>query len=353
MTTMRPSGSASDAWRHRISPEVPQEAVVNVMAALASLAGNTQRAYHADLADLASYCAEQGAEAWLLPAPPRLLAGYLSDRVEGTAKLTLATVERRLAAIRTIHEAAGIERPDNPGYAPEVLRALWSLRRRAPIYRVQAAPLTIEQLRMMAVACPQHLLIGVRDLALLLLGYATLARPGDLVGLDRHDVVLVDEGLEVTLRRRRRGPDPGEPIAVPSGQHAETDPVRAWVAWLEAGGLANTPGPAFRPVHPQVRVRPPNDPRAAALRASIQASPRLDALMIRHIIRRAAAAAGLHNPDRYRGNSLRFGAEEQLRAAQTEEREIARGADLEPQAVRRHPSRRRIWQDPIAGRLGL
>jgi integrase len=350
---MRPPPSAARAWRHHISPEVSQEAVANVTAALASLAGNTQRAYHADLADLASYCTKQGTGAWLLPATPRLLAGYLSDRVEGTAKLALATMERRLAAVRTIHEAAGIERPDNPGYAPEVLRALWSLRRRVPVHRVQAAPLSIEQLRAMVAACPQRLLIGVRDLALLLLGYATLARPADLVGLDLDDVVLVDEGLEVTLRRRRRGPNPGEPIAVATGQRPETDPVRAWLAWCEAGGLADTAGPAFRSVHPQARVRPAHDAGAATLRAGVQASPRLDALAIRHVVRRAAAAAGLHDPDRYRGNSLRFGAEEQLRATHAGEQEIAQAADLEPQAVRRHPSHRRIWQDPISGQLGL
>lgn len=75
--------------------------------------------------------------------------------------------------------------------------------------------------------------------------------------------------------------------------------------------------------------------------------------MVRDVVRRAAVAAGLHNPHRYRGNSLRFGAEEQLRTAGTGEREIAEAADLEPQAVRRHPSHQRIWRDPVAARLGL
>jgi integrase len=322
------------------------------METLDRLAAKTQRAYHGDLADLAGYCSEQGEEVWLLPASPRVLARYLSDRVERTPKLTLATIERRLAAVRTIHEAAGIERPDNPGYDPEVLRALWSLRRRVPAHRDQAAPVTMRELRRMADACPRALLLGIRDLAVLLLGYTTLARPADLVALDVDDVVLVDEGLEVTLRRRRRGRDPADPIAVPTGQHPQTDPVQAWLTWCEATGLSGVPGPAFRAVHPHARARPANDPAGAALRASIQASPRLDALVIRGIVRRAAAAAGLTNPHRYRGNSLRFGAEEQLRAAHTEEREIAKAAGLEPQAVRRHPSHQRIWQDPIARHLG-
>ena len=349
--TKRPEPAA--AWRHRISPELSKDAVVSAIAAVASLAVNTQRAYHADLADLAGYCGEQGDGVWLLPVNPRVLACYLSDRVEGRPKLTLATIERRLAAVRTIHEAAGIERPDNPGYAPGVLRALWSLRRQVPAHREQAAPVTIRELRAMAQACPQDRLVGVRDLAVLLLGYATLARPADLVGLDLADVILVDEGLEVTLRRRRRGREPAEPIAVPPGQHPETDPVRAWSAWCQASGLANSHGPAFRPVHPQARVRPAGEPAGAARRAGLEASPRLDALVIRQVVRRAAAAAGLQNAHRYRGNSLRFGAEEQLRTAHTGERQIAAAANLEPQAVRRHPSHRRIWQDPVASHLGL
>jgi integrase len=352
MTGARAATAA--AWRHRISPEVAPDAVAAVMAALASLAANTQRAYHADLADLAGYCAEQGERVWLLPATPRMLAGYLSARVEGSPRLALATMERRLAAVRTIHQTAGIERPDNPGYAPEVLRALWSLRRRVPPRRDQAAPVTIRELRQMAEACPQHLVIGVRDLALLLLGYATLARPADLVALDIEDVVLVDEGLEVTLGRRRRGREPADPIAVPAGQHPQTDAVGAWLAWAEGTGLAGVRGPAFRPVPPyHARMRPASDPAGVALRAGIQAGPRLDSSVVRDIVRRAAAAAGLDNPHRYRGNSLRFGAEEQLRAAHTGEREIAEAADLEPQAVRRHPSHERIWRDPVAARLGM
>lgn len=345
--------AAVAAWRHRISPEVAPEAVAALLATLASLAANTQRAYHGDLADLASYCTAQGEGVWLLPADPRILVRYLADRAERVPKLTLASIDRRLAAVRTIHQAAGVDRPDNPGYAPEVQRALWSLRRRLPAHRDQAAPVTIRELRRMAETCPRHLLLGVRDLAVLLLGYATLARPADLVALDVDDVVLVDQGLEVTLRRRRRGREPADPIAVPGGRHAATDPVAAWLAWCAASGLAGRRGPAFRPVHPHARVRTASDPAIALLQAGIQAGPRLDALVIRDTVRRAATAAGLANPQRYRGNSLRFGAEEQLRIIHTGEREIAEAAALEPQAVRRHPSHDRIWHDPVAGRLGL
>src|SRR5699024_12351846 len=64
---------------------------------------------------------------------------------------------------------------------------------------LQAPALTVEQLRSMLESTEQEGIRGLRDRALLLLGYAMMARRGELAALDITDVRLVEEGLEVCV----------------------------------------------------------------------------------------------------------------------------------------------------------
>ena len=214
--------------------------------------------------------------------------------------------------------------------------------------------------------CPLHSYRGLRDRALMLLGYATLASPGALVALDVTDIVQVGYGLEVTLRHatavevgKPSGMQPGvphKPIAIPYGKHPTTCPVRAWQAWRDATGL--TTGPAFRPVHHRLRVRPPDDPNAATVQTTIQAPSRLGVAAVRKAVRRAAIAARLGQPETYTGQSLRIGAAVQLhRYGRESEAEVAGvGGWADADTVRRHAGvwdEADIWDEPIGARLGL
>ena len=125
----------------------------------------------------------------------------------------------------------------------------------------------------MVQACPPQRFIGLRDRAMLLLGYVLLTA-SELVAMDVEDLQLVDQGLVVVVPRRR--PDPGgsrfRVVAVPYLKQQETCPVRAWLAWQEATGLHT--GPAFRPVPPRRSPRlaqragtPSEDPGRAEARS--------------------------------------------------------------------------------------
>jgi integrase len=205
----------------------------------------------------------------------------------------------------------------------------------------------------MVQACPPQLFIGLRDRAMLLLGYVSLTA-SELVALDVEDLVLVDQGLAVVVPRRR--PDPGGKdfrlVAVPYLKQRETCPVRAWLAWRETTGLHT--GPAFRPVHPRARL---DSPDVLALRAAIQAAPRLGAHCINLLLKRAAQRAGLPDWQRYGIHSQRRGAAIELRRHGASDFEIAQaGGWQDLDQVRRFAKAARIpdiWDDPDAGRLGL
>ncbi len=318
--------------------------------ALASKAPNTLRAYDADWRHFADWCDRRGDTP--LPAAPGTVAAYLAAHARGTGgvrKLRVATLQRRLAAIGAYHSA---NHHPNPAKAAEVQTTWHGIRREHDSIQDRAAPAVTPVLRQLLATCDPQRYIGLRDRALLLIGFSALLRRSELVALDVADLELVDGGLEVHLPRSRtdRGGD-GKVRPVPYGRSAETCPVKAWVAWRDSAGLAE--GPAFRPVHPRLRVAGPADAAAARRRAAIQAAPRLTDLAVYRAVQAAARRAGVTSPGKYRGHSLRAGAAVQAAPVASDAELAAAGGWSTIDAVRRYTAGSRIWENPVAGRLGL
>ena len=152
----------------------------------------------------------------------------------------------------------------------------------------RVAPMLPGQLRAVSAALPAGLL-GLRDRALLLLGFAGALRRSNLAALAVEDLAFTADGLEVTLRRSKTDQEgAGFKVGVPFGSDPATCPVRAVKAWLEAAQL--TAGPLFREVTRHGHVE------AAALAGG----------SIARIVKRSAEAAGL-NSATFSGHSLRAG----------------------------------------------
>jgi hypothetical protein len=86
---------------------------------------------------------------------------------------------------------------------------------------------------------------GIRDRALLLLGFAGAFRRSELVALDCKDIEESETGLKVTIRRSKTDQEgEGATIAIVRGSIA--CPVEAVKAWRDAAGI--TAGPLFRSI---------------------------------------------------------------------------------------------------------
>jgi integrase len=71
-------------------------------------------------------------------------------------------------------------------------------------------------------------IIGIRDRAVILLGYGSAMRPGEISALNLADIVPKPTGVLINVRRSKTDQDgQGELIGVARGQHRETDPIRA------------------------------------------------------------------------------------------------------------------------------
>ncbi|GGS98644.1 integrase [Planobispora rosea] len=225
---------------------------------------NTKRAYLSDVNAWVRYCTEKNLPEW--PIDADTIVNYIEHLVV-TGK-ALKTIQRRIGGLRSALKAAG--RPLETHVAEAASRALVVARKkimkegtREPDAespqepaggsrrgRGKAPAFTVAEMRRICEACPPRLL-GVRDRAMFLLGFAIGARRSELSALDIGDVTEVERGLEIHVRWSKTGTERFP--KVPYGQHLSTCPVRAWRAWLAASGLVD--GAAFRHIDRYGRLR--------------------------------------------------------------------------------------------------
>ncbi len=94
--------------------------------------------------------------------------------------------------------------------------------------RRQAHPPTLAEVARIVSAIGTSTAIGVRDRAVILLGYASALRPGEISALDVPDIVTEPAGVPNTVRRSKTDQDArGQLVGVAHGGNHLTDPIRA------------------------------------------------------------------------------------------------------------------------------
>ena len=219
------------------SGPVMSDAVVQL--ARAAQADNTRRGYAADWAHFTAWTTREGLQA--MPAEPGVVAEYVADlaatrRPDGRWAYTPATVARRVAGLNFVHRRAG---HPTPGSAEIVRAALAGLRRTraTPPRRMHALRLAtlVDVLATVESRSWPQAVIGRRDTALLLLGWATALRRSELAALRREDLTAHPvDGLHVLIRTSKTDPDAaGATLAVPFGTTPATCAACALTAWTQ------------------------------------------------------------------------------------------------------------------------
>ena len=170
-----------------------------------SVAPNTWRAYRSDLADFATSVAYTSAE-W---RAPEVVAAYLRTLEDGGA--AYATITRRLTSIHKLVAIAAFAAGDldyeDPTKHPRVRVTLQAIRRRLSTDQDQANPLTSQRLLQVLLSIDTATVAGMRDVALLLVGWYGALRRSELAGLGRDHLSLEGEGLVLQLPRSKASPD--------------------------------------------------------------------------------------------------------------------------------------------------
>jgi site-specific recombinase XerD len=312
-----------------LSPSPVQELIEQARVYVSrAKADSTVRAYRTDWQVFLTWCAEQGREA--LPASGETVALYVTDLA--SSGLKIATMNRRLVAISQAHRAANLESPTASASVRSIMKGI---RRVHGTAQVGKAPAITSEIRRMVDMLGDNL-IGVRDRALLLLGFAGAFRRSELVSLDVTDIRFTSEGAVVTLRRSKTDQEAqGRTIGIPYGSQPATCPIRQLQAWLDASGV--TDGPIFRPINRHGQLQP----------------SRLSDKAVALIVKRSAQAAGLE-PARYGGHSLRAGMATSAAANGASERAImAQTGHKSVTVVRRYIREGSLFRENAATSLGL
>jgi integrase len=306
-----PSAAAAEAGAPAASGKppalpVPAPALSGRLAALAETAkayarsaqaDNTRRAYAADWKMFGSWLRRQGfAET---PPSPEVVGLYLTACVErGGAALKVSTLERRLSGIAWRYRQMGAPLDVRD---PHVATVLAGIRRRHARPPEQKAAIFADELLAMLATLEMDLR-GLRDRAILAIGFAGGLRRSEIVGLDcgpdqTEDgsgwVEIFPEGALLTIR----GKTGWREVEIGRGSRSDTCPVALLETWMRLGRVSH--GPLFR---------------AIARKTGGVAAERLTDKHVVRLVQKCALAAGLRGEltegerrQAFGGHSLRAG----------------------------------------------
>ena len=245
-------------------------------------APSTIRSYYSDVQAFVDWCDSKQCAAF--PAAVKTVCQFIE--AQGKEKAA-STVRRRLYAIRKIHRLLGLA---DPTHDEDINLSLRRVRRAKLARPKQAKGLTQNYLERFLASEPDTPW-GVRNRAMLSLGYELLTRRSELVALLSDDVEFRPDGtLRILVRRSKSDPFGQGRIAFTSHQTAAY--VRAWLNWR---------GPdidfLFCPIYQGKAV-----------------CRNLSTTTVKRLIKNAALREGLAAPivDQFSGHSMRVGAAQDL-----------------------------------------
>lgn len=240
-----------------------------------ALSENTMLAYQSDLKHYYGWGGD-------VPSMPNMVAQYFVDHAEA---LSMATLSRRMVAIAKAHTMQGYASPTKSDVVQLTLKGI---KRNHGKPQRQVSALLKEDIISMLNIMPDNVK-GIRDHALLLIGFCGAFRRSELVALTINDIEFVTQGLVITLQRSKTDQSgQGRKIAIPYGRGLVC-PVKSLQAWLDT--LPKDDNPIiFRPIDKGGNI------------ANTSLTPHAVAV----IIKSYAKTIGL-NPAKLSGHSLRSG----------------------------------------------
>jgi integrase len=272
----------SDSSTSRLKLSTSSEIDAIFVRCQGAYAERTLSSYRNDLEHFRIWCQASGACS--LPTSPQTIAAFIDDQTQTKA---LATVKRRVEAVKFAHRMLDLPSPVAHSEVKLAMRRALRANRARP---KQSHGLTHAMLDRILVACPATL-AGMRDAAIVCVGYDSLARSYELSQLKVEH--LADDYTTLLIPRAKNDPTGVGRIAYLSARTREILGL-----WLEQTGIVT--GPLFQGLHTR----------------KLSGRP-LSTSAIRRLVKRAAMGAELDDgqAERISGHSMRVGAAQDMMIA--------------------------------------
>ncbi|MDM7852447.1 site-specific integrase [Pseudochrobactrum kiredjianiae] len=268
----------------------------------AANAVNTVKAYAADWKHFSAWCRRSNLTP--LPPHPQTVGLYITACASGAAERgikanSVSTIERRLSSLSWNYAQRGLTLDRKDRHIATVMAGIRNSHARPP---VQKEAVMAEDIIAMVETLDRGSLRGLRDRAMLLIGFAGGLRRSEITGLDlardqTQDgtgwMETFDNGLLLVVR----GKTGWREVEIGRGSSDATCPILALETWLHFARISH--GPLFRRVTGQGKA---------------VGSERLNPKEIARLVKRTALTAGLRGglPETERealfsGHSLRAG----------------------------------------------
>lgn len=214
-----------------------------------SSSSNTKKTYAYGWKSFNHWCNGRGVDLLRNDNKEALISFYISEQAV-KENLKVSSISCYLAGIRWHYQEKGVV--INLQH-PAIQKVLKGIRNTLFKRQNQKEPLLTDQIKTMVELISvdkngEPSLIGIRDRAIILLGFAGAFRRSELVSLNVEDLILKRDGYVILLRRSKTDQE-GEGIekAIPYGGNPLTCPVRAIRDWIDSSKVST--GPLFCPIN--------------------------------------------------------------------------------------------------------
>lgn len=240
------------------------------------IAENTRNAYLSDWEDFCLWCEKKNCK--YLPADPCVVADYLADRAKNSWKgisgreraikekqpLKWNSLQRRLTAICKTHQYNGLTfNRQHPAIKKTMagIRRIFSKDYPERIFETRKDPTLVEDVKKMIDALP-NTLTGVRDRAILLIGFAGALRRSEIVQICFEHLRFSKEGIELFIPWSKTGT---RNVYIPFGSNYKTCPIRSLKDWIHESQINQ--GALFRAInrHGQIQTKALSDKSVALI----------------------------------------------------------------------------------------
>ncbi len=304
---------------------------------------NTLKAYAEDWKHFARWCRMKGSDP--LPPSPEMIGLYLADLAAPSGPspaLSVSTIDRRLSGLAWNYVQRGFTLDRKNRHIATVLAGIKRKHARPP---VQKEAILKEDVIAMVATLPYDLR-GLRDRAILLLGYAGGLRRSEIVSLDHSKddtpesggwIEILEDGALLTLNAKTGWRE----VEIGRGSSDQTCPVHALGQWLHFAKIDF--GPIF--------VRTSRDGKRAL---ETRLSDKHVARLIKQTVLKSSIRAELPEKERlgmFSGHSLRAGL---ASSAEVDERYVQKQlGHASAEMTRRYQRRRDRFRVNLTKAAGL